>query len=103
MRDAGEVLTDYRTHPPKDELGDFAKFLESNGVRYGKAPYWTAYAVDFLSDERVILAPTGFPRIREYDTLVAQHAAEAVTVSEENVCTGASTLQFGKWCVRRGP
>ncbi len=55
--------------------------LEAHGVRYAEADYWIAYAVTFLSNERVIVASTDVERIPAYNREVEAHRAEAVRIS----------------------
>ena len=58
--------------------------------------YWDAYAVTFLSRERVIVASTGPVRITAYQTEVDQHASEAVTLQRGPCDTG---VKVATWCV----
>jgi hypothetical protein len=52
--------------------------------------------LDFLSQERVILASIDFIRIDEYQTLVNQHGESAVSI-ERMPCTSGPL--FMSWCV----
>ena len=56
-----------------------ADYLVSNGIRFAKSDYWTAYNVSFLTGEQVIIA-SDFPRIRYYQEVVAEHEHEAVEI-----------------------
>ena len=55
-------------------------YLETQGVRYGRALYWTAYQVDFFSQERLTVASLEKVRVAEYQRIVDQHGDEAVQI-----------------------
>src|SRR5581483_4418446 len=80
------VLREYLKSPPRDEYRELTTFLESQGIRFGMAPFWTAYHVDFLSHERVILGTWERIQIAEYQDLVKQHANEAVRITVDEPC-----------------
>jgi hypothetical protein len=101
--DHARLLDEYVRHPPPDEFRELTQFLIDHHVQYGRAPYWTAYAVDFFSNERVILAATDFVRITEYTDLVDQHAAQAAVISEEQPCVNPRAVPFRRWCVTLRP
>jgi hypothetical protein len=82
--------------PRPSEFRELATDLVSHGVHYGRAQYWDAYVVTFLSRERVILASTGKIRVGEYQTLVDAHAADAVTIVRMP-CDGGRRV--ASWCV----
>ena len=73
--------------------------LEARGVKYGTADYWIAYYITFLTRERIILRSSDFLRIRPYDSIVAAHANEAVTVSRKP-CAGGRALVEGVYLCR---
>jgi hypothetical protein len=68
--------------------------LRAQGVRYGRADYWLAYYIDFLTRERIIIASDAPQRILFYNTLVGEHAAEAVRLSRRR-CDGGVLLVPG--------
>jgi hypothetical protein len=82
---------EYLTAPPVAAKQEILRRLEGEGVRYGTADYWIAYYITFLSQERIILASSDFVRIRTYNTIVAEHAAEAVRISR-TPCAGGLEL-----------
>ncbi len=57
--------------------------LEARGIRYARSDYWTAYYVAFMTQERVIVSADTFPRIDEYEHVLARHADDVVQVSTE--------------------
>ncbi len=75
-----------------------ADYLVSNGIRYGKSDYWTAYHVTFISKEQVILASTDFIRIRKYQRIVDAHSDEAVTITSRQ-CQGGTEVVPGRYYV----
>jgi hypothetical protein len=68
--------------------------LDAQGIKYGTADYWLAYYIDFMTNERMIIASEGPQRILLYNTIVAEHAAEAVHLSRRR-CEGGVQLVPG--------
>ena len=79
---AGHVrlAREYVYDEPFNSRRELATYLVTNGIRYARADYWTAYATTFLAGERVIVASTDLARITAYQDQVDGHRAEAVTV-----------------------
>jgi hypothetical protein len=50
----GAKLAQHRAHHP---LEDVVAFLDSRGVNRGYGDFWQAYALTFLTQERVIIEP----------------------------------------------
>jgi len=94
------VLREYLKSPPRNEYREFTNFLESQGIKYGMAPFWTAYHVDFLSHERVILGTWERMQIAEYQDMVKQHEAEAVRITFDQPCTPGA-VAYRRWCVEQ--
>ena len=69
----------------------------ARGIRYVRADYWTAYMIDFLTDERVTATATDYVRVREYDVIVGRHADEAVFLSREP-CPGGQPIRHRYLC-----
>jgi hypothetical protein len=84
--------------PPPNEYRRLIEELSARGIKYVYADYWTAYMIDFLSDERIIATSTGYKRVAEYDEAVARHAEEAVLVSREP-CPGGERVR--RWFLCR--
>ncbi len=93
--DAGRIVHEYRTAPPANPHREMADYLVREGVRYGRAQYWDAYIITFLSQERVIVASMGKVRISRYRAEVEAHAGEAVDL-ERQPCEGP---KVSVWCV----
>jgi hypothetical protein len=83
------LLAQYLAHAPVGTKQIIVRQLESRGIRYATADYWIAYAVTFLAHERVIVASDDVVRIDEYQRIVNEHIAEAVTISRTGDCDGA--------------
>ena len=64
------------------DLRILADALVAKSVRTARAPYWTAYAVTFMTGERVKVASTDFVRITEYQAAAAADP-DAIDVSEQ--------------------
>ena len=81
---------DHYASPPDPRIG-LADYLVSSGIRFARSDYWTAYYLTFVSGEKVIVASTDVVRIRRYQSVVREHAAEAVTI-QRAPCEGGSQV-----------
>jgi len=91
-----QLLREYATNTPDNPKRLIARHLESRGVKYAKADYWRAYAITFLTNERIIVASVNVERISEYQKLVDAHRDQAVRLSREN-CPGGTRLMDKLW------
>lgn len=94
------LLDEYATDPPRAAKQELIDALQSRGIRYGYADFWTAYYVDFLTREHIVLAPHDVVKIRLYNREVDAHAAEAVTISRRP-CPGGQQLTPAFWACGR--
>ena len=63
-----------------------AEYLVDHGYHYGWANYWDAYAVSFISNERVIISGSDHSRVTRYRELLKSHENEAfVLVNTERL------------------
>jgi hypothetical protein len=90
------LLHEYTTHPPVAAKQQLIDALESRGIRYGYTDFWTAYYVDFLTSEQIVLAPRDVVKVRLYNREVEEHASEAVTISRRP-CPGGQQLTAAFW------
>jgi hypothetical protein len=90
----GKLLAEYATHAPVGAKQLIVRNLEAQGVHYAVSDYWIAYAVTFMTDERVIVASDDFLRIPGYNTLVAAHAGESVRIAR-SACVGGRAVTAG--------
>jgi hypothetical protein len=81
----------YLTDPPDGGKQRVIRELDARGIRYAYADYWYAYAITFLTAERIVVASNSFMRIPSYNTLVDAHRAEAITISREP-CDGGEEV-----------
>ncbi len=91
-----QLLREYVTNTPDNPKRLIARDLESRRVKYAKADYWRAYAITFLTNERIIVASDNFQRIREFEKLVDAHRDQAVRLAPEN-CPGGKMLTYKLW------
>jgi hypothetical protein len=96
VRDNARFAQAFTASPPPDPHRAMANYLVAKGVVYGRAVYWDAYRITFLSRERVILASQDTVRIASYQSLVESHAAQAVTLVREPCDAGRHVAE---WCV----
>ena len=90
---------EYRQQPPPDPFRVLADDLVAHGESVGWATYWVSYHVDFLSQERVQLSPTGAIRITDYARQATRAGRDAITVGNAP-CDGGR--QVAGWWVCRG-
>ena len=88
------LAAEYVSAPPVPAKQELIRALDAQGIRYGTADYWLAYYIDFMTSERIILASEPPQRILLYNTIVAEHAAEAVRLSRRR-CEGGTPLIQG--------
>jgi len=77
------------SNPVPSPAALIAEYLIDHGYRYGWANYWDAYAVSFISNERVIISGSDHSRITRYRELLKEHENEAfvlVTPDQQNLC-----------------
>jgi hypothetical protein len=92
-----DLLAHYLTDSQPDEYRRLSDELETRGIRYVRADYWTAYMIDFLTDERVIATATDYVRVLEYEVLVGRHEHEAVLLSRRP-CPGGEPIRHRYIC-----
>lgn len=83
--------------PPLNEHRILADYLVNHQIRYARATYWDAYAVDFLARERVIVASVDLIRIPDYQRQVDEHAFSAYNLPRIP-CVGD---RVASWCIQR--
>jgi len=95
--DHARVIDEYVRHPPQNAQRALLDFLEAQGVRYGRAPYWTAYYLDFISREHIVIASFDKVRVDEYERIVDAHSDRSVGIFETTACP--SDTVFLQWCI----
>ena len=90
---------EYATRPPVPAKHQLIRALEAQGIRYGRADYWLAYYIDFLTRERMVFASEDPQRILLYNAIVSEHADEAVRLSRRP-CDGGTALIAGVYRCR---
>jgi hypothetical protein len=85
---------EYGTNPPLPPKVDLIRALDAEGIRYATADYWLAYYVDFMTNERIVIASTSPQRILMYNAIVAEHSGEAVRLLRKP-CDGGKHLTAG--------
>jgi hypothetical protein len=73
--------------------------LEARGIRYARSDYWTAYYVDFISQERIIVGTHAQPRILAYERALAWHASDVVRI-ETTPCDSSPAIVPGYYLCR---
>lgn len=88
------LMAEYATDPPVAPKIEVIRALDAHGIRYGTADYWLAYYIDFMTNERIVLASTAPQRILMYNAIVAEHRGEAARLSRKP-CDGGTHLAAG--------
>jgi hypothetical protein len=88
------LAREYVSHRPVHARRLLADHLVQRGIRFAYADFWDAYAVTFLSNERVIVASTNVVFLREYQWLVAERSDEAVWIRHDP-CPGGTRIVDG--------
>jgi hypothetical protein len=97
LRAHADLLTHlvFQSHPSEYRL--LSDELVARGIRYVRADYWTAYMIDFLTDEQVVATTTDIIRVLEYEVEVANHESRAVLLSREP-CPGGEPIRQRYLC-----
>ena len=90
------LLVEYIRHEPDNPKRMMARHLEVRGIKYAVGDYWRAYAITFMTNERVIVAAEDVERIHEYASAVKAHSREAVRIARE-FCAGGKPAMEGLW------
>jgi hypothetical protein len=76
-----KIWNEYTRHPPLADKVLLIRHLDARGIRYATSDYWIAYYVTFMTNERIIVSATDFPRILTYEDPVSAHRAESIDIS----------------------
>ena len=96
------LLAEYATQPPLALKQELVRALESRGVRYAYADYWTAYYVTFMTRERIVVTATEIPRVKLYSTIIEEHRSEAILISRRP-CADGEPLTTAFWACPTNP
>lgn len=88
----------YASGAVPNDMRDLIAALDARGATVADAPYWRAYKLTFLAQERIKVASTDFVRIEEYQTLAAAEGAK-LTHIREKPCDGGE--QVAGWFLCR--
>ena len=86
----------YRRGEP-NPIREIADAVEARGYRVLEAPYWRAYKLTFLTQERLRIAATDYVRIEEYQTLAYAEGPALRTLSEQP-CPGGERVGVDYLC-----
>ena len=78
-------------------FADAAARLQARGITTGRAGYWRAYAIAFLTRERVRLTSTEVLRIQEYEDLADAAAPHVLQLQEVPCSAGVPEERVGAW------
>jgi hypothetical protein len=92
----GRLWVEYLTKPPAGGKQMIIQQLDARGIRYVLSDYWIAYAITFLTNERIVAASTDLVRIPEYKRIVAEHGSEAIRISR-TPCPGGAEVMRRVW------
>ncbi len=84
----------YASSQVPNPMRELVTALEARGITVAEAPYWRAYKLAFLSQERIMVASSDVVRITEYQRR-ADAAGDQVVRIREEPCAGGT--QVGGW------
>lgn len=93
------LIAEYTTRTPVPAKQALILALDSRGVRYAYADYWTAYYVTFMTRERIIVASTEVVKVRTHNNEVDAHRAKAILISR-HACAGGEQLTPAFWACK---
>lgn len=93
-----KLWSEYLTAAPAGGKQLVLQALESEGYRYAEADYWLAYALTFMSDERIIVASNDFQRIPAYTKIVAANRERAIRIARAPCAGGREILRRVYFC-----
>jgi len=96
--DNSRLIRQFVQSPPPHPHRQIADYLVGENIRYARAGYWDAYAITFLSGEKVIVASAEKVRITAYQAAVAQNSSTAVTLWRQPC---GYQPQVSAWCVKK--
>ena len=92
-----QFYLEQRSHPLVTQRRALAQYLVEHSYKWGWAPYWDAYYLTFLTDERVIVASSDHTRVHRYRDDVAGHPEEAFVLAQPGTCEDAQAPLVGPW------
>lgn len=92
------LWAEYLTAPPIGGKQAIIRELDARGIRFALADYWLAYAITFLTNERIVVASDTFVRIPVYKQIVGQHPGEAVRISRTPCAGGSEVIRRVYFC-----
>lgn len=99
MVDHSRLIHEYFTNTPKNQYRELVSDLQTYGIKYGKAPFWTAAHVTFFAQEQVKISETDFARIDEFVDEMKDHQNEIAQIQDGTCASGTAGRTVAKWCV----
>lgn len=94
----GRIWAEYLSHPPVAAKAMIIRQLEARGIHYAMSDYWIAYAVTFMTNERIIVASEDYVRIAEYQREVETHRAQAIRILRAPCADGREVVAGVYFC-----
>lgn len=94
---------EYLTEAPVGGKTRIIQELDRRGIRYATADYWVAYAVTFLSGERIIVASDSLMRVQIYWRYIEANEARAVRIARVPCEGGEQALPGVHFCPLGAP
>jgi hypothetical protein len=80
--DHARVIERSYRQPPPVRFAEVARVMDARGITIARSGYWRAYAVAFLTEERVKVASTEVKRIQEYEDLADRATGGVVSLQD---------------------
>jgi hypothetical protein len=82
------------THYEPGDIAQLERVLDENNIKYGYADYWGAYTLDYLIEEKTIIAPyNGIDRYQPYSRAVLSAPKLAFVFPATNAPTPTGTME----------
>jgi hypothetical protein len=95
------LIHEYFTHEPLNPYRELVNHLETSGIHYGEAPFWTASHVSFFSQEKILLTESDFARVDEYLIQIQNHPESFANISDGVCRDPLKGENFLRWCIER--
>jgi hypothetical protein len=98
----GRLWVEYLRNPPEGGKEQIISALDARRIRYALSQYRDAYVIDFLTNERIIVASDRV-RIEQYQREVDKHQLEAVRIARTPCLGGERVISGVYFCPLTGP
>ena len=85
------------SHGLATQRRQLAQYLMDHDYHLGWAPYWEAYYLTFISDEKLIVASSDHTRVRRYKETLVAHPEGAFVLTHQGQCDDSQAPVVEGW------